>query len=92
MIPATVDYTVKTLLTGYRIGLKDSSLYAGIPAKFWTDQTIRVRFKDEIRVFCFDQIVTRQQFNDKYRPGEIYALDYVLWRRVKKGALNDQAN
>lgn len=87
MIPAKVDYVAKSLLTGYKLGLKEANLYVGIPAKYWQGQMIRIRHKNEVKEFCFDQIVKRESFNDKFVPGATYALVYVLWRRVKKGPI-----
>ena len=91
MIPAKVDYVAKSLLTGYRLGLKEANLYVGIPVKYWQGQMIRIRYKNEVKEFCFDQIKHRQEFNDKFIPGATYTLLYVLWRRVKKGDLHGQA-
>jgi hypothetical protein len=79
-------YQAKTLISGYKLGLKDMSLFIGIPKKYWPKEYVSVKFEDKLRMFKKNQIVKEQEFNDKFGSGT-YTLCYVLWE--KRNATTD---
>ncbi len=78
-------YEAKTLMTGYKIGLKTPHLYIGVPEKNVKGGGCFAKFQDEVRGFSIDKCVGREKFNDKFRPGKKYTLCYFLWKKVSKG-------
>jgi hypothetical protein len=74
-------YKAKTIFTGYKLGLKTPDIYIGVPTKFWTHDLMTVNYKGENKIFKRSDIVTKQTFNDKFRPGQTYTLAYVMWTK-----------
>jgi hypothetical protein len=80
-------YKAKTLFTGYKLGLKNPSLYVGVPKKYFTGKLIKVENKDKKKLYDIREKVCEETFNDRFRPGMKYTLVYFLWERVKKSEL-----
>jgi hypothetical protein len=74
-------YQAKTLISGYKLGLKDMSLFVGIPKKYWNNICVSVKYGDESRLFSKKKIVKEEEFVDKFKPGMKYTLCYVLWEK-----------
>lgn len=83
-------YEAKTLMTGYRIGLKNPNLYIGVPEKNIKGGGCFAKFQGEVRAFSMDKCVGREKFNDKFKPGGTYTLCYFLWKRVSKGPIKEE--
>ncbi len=78
-------YNAKTLFTGYKIGLKNPSLYVGVPKKYFKrKRTIPVRHDGKTKFLTLGKHQQERTFNDRFRPGETYTLVYFLWEKVKK--------
>lgn len=83
-------YNAKTLFTGYKLGLKNPSLYIAVPKKhFNTTAALRVNYIGDSRELFMMDVVKERTFNDNFRPGEKYTLCYFLWKKVSKEADND---
>jgi hypothetical protein len=74
-------YQAKTLISGYKLGLKDMSLFVGVPKKYWPGEYVAVKYGDFHRMFKKSQIVKEEEFVDKFRPGMKYTLCYILWEK-----------
>lgn len=88
----TFAYKARTLFTGFKIGLKNPSLYIGIPTKYFSvSGKVMAGYKGN-KVKQFDRVraVCEQTFNDRFRPGQTYTLAYFLWKRVKKSELKEK--
>lgn len=73
-------YKAKSLVQGFRIGLKNSDYYVGVPAQTWSYKGVMVEYGKDKRWFNPEAVQQEQEFNDKFGRGK-YKLRYVLWRR-----------
>ena len=80
-------YEAKTIMTGYSIGLKDPGLYVAVPKKYFRDGGVTVQHGNKVKIYSEKSIVLRETFNDRFKPGKVYTLCYLLWEKRTKEAL-----
>jgi len=75
-------YEVKSIPTGFMLGLKNASRYALIPAKYWDQNiVIEVKYQEEVKRFKESDVVKRIILPDKIKPGTDYKVTYVVWSK-----------
>ena len=72
-------YRPKSTVYGYKIGLKNTSRYIGIPVKYFSSGSVQVLFNNRLVNYYSDDVVGKEKFDDKFRPGKTYTLAYVPW-------------
>ena len=81
-------YKAKTTFTGYKLGLKNPSLYIGVPSKYFRPgRALPVQFDGKTRYYSVKEKKTERTFNYRFKPNETYTLYYFLWKHVKKAEL-----
>jgi hypothetical protein len=82
------NYTAKTLISGHQVHPDlAGKILVGVPEKsFYTTPQgetmgkVLVSHDDEKQLVDYQDNVGRQLFDDKFRPGEKYALVYFVWK------------
>jgi hypothetical protein len=77
-------YQIKTVFTGYKLGLKNTNLYVGIPSKYFTGPYLAAKCQNQFRLFKADKRIAERTFPDRFRPNETYTLYYFLWKKINK--------
>lgn len=75
-------YEPATSFTGYKIGLKDPSIFIGVPETYWKKEKVNVNYMGKVREYSKKDVVTHRDFNDKFRPGKKYTIHYLLWEKI----------
>jgi len=75
-------YEAKTLFTGFKIGLKNASLYVLVPAKYWEHNAIiEVTHEGKSKKYQETDIVKKIVLPDKIVEGKDYPVTYLLWKK-----------
>lgn len=71
-------YNAKTTFSGFKLGLKNTDKYVGIPQSVWKSGKASVQHHGITREYTEDQVETKRDFKDKFGRGD-YQLWYVKW-------------
>ena len=74
------SYHPKSLVRGYKIGMKTESDYVAIPSKIISDQLLNVVYNGSCMLV--NKATEKEKsisFNDKFGRGK-YTLNYYLWK------------
>jgi len=75
-------YKPKHLITGHKLGIKNSNLYVGVPTKYFNNEGhVGVKYNGNVRRIYLKNKVKGcgQTFNDKFSEGT-YTIEYFKWR------------
>lgn len=75
-------YKPKALVNGYKLGAEfGGKWYVAIPKHLLLRGAVTVQFEEKKKVVVSTTpFVTSRDFNDKFRPGKTYTLQYYLWQ------------
>ncbi len=68
-------YIAKTLMTGYKLGLKSADIYVAVPAGKGFTHAIH-----NSKIMELKEIVKSKEFPDKFKVNEKYILNYYKWK------------
>lgn len=74
------QYSTKSKLFGYQIGLNNDNLYIAVPKKYFTDEVVEVECDGEKKTYGVEDKVLEATQLDKFGKGMTYTLYYFLWK------------
>ncbi len=76
------QYSTKSKLFGYQIGLNNDNLYIAVPKKYFTNkQAVEVNCDGEKKIFTENDKEAETTQADKFGRGMNYTLYYFLWKK-----------
>ena len=75
----TRQYTIKRLITGYKIGQQTADDFIAVPSTYRGSRTVVKYGNDMMVIEDWDKAVKEQTFKDKFQRDKEYTLVYFKW-------------